>query len=140
LLKAVRYASRDAQLSFYRLRSMQSQIRADKLLAENIRALLCHRGVEAQALAIWCGHRKAWISKVLSGDRGLPVRELNKVADFFGLTVAELFSPGISPLYERRHAERRANDRRSEGDRRGATREDAIHAATRARFSPKRAG
>lgn len=95
------------------------QLRADHLLAENIRTLLARRGVDAGALAVWCGHRPAWISKVLSGERGVQLKDLGKIADFFGLTVAEMFQHGISPLTERRREVRRSQqDRRSGEDRR----------------------
>lgn len=95
------------------------QLRADYLLAENIRTLLTRRAVDAGALAVWCGHRPAWISKVLSGERGVQLKDLGKIADFFGLTVAEMFSHGISPLTERRvEARRSQQDRRSGEDRR----------------------
>jgi hypothetical protein len=100
---------------------MRRELRADHLLVENIRTLLAGRGLDDSALAIWCGHKPAWISKILSLERGMPVRELGKVADFFGLTVMQLFSPGISPLTERRKSERRVlKDRRAVGDRRQA--------------------
>ena len=94
-------------------------LRADILLAENIRTLLNVRGIDAQALAIWCGHKPAWISKILNNERGVQVRELGQIADFFGLTVPQLFEPGISPLTERRHRQRRTGqERRSGEDRR----------------------
>lgn len=97
-------------------------LRANYLLVENIRALLAGRGVDDKALAIWCGHRPAWLSKVLSGERGIKLPDLDKIADFFGLTVAQLFQHGISGLTERRHGERRTvGDRRSGQERRGKT-------------------
>jgi hypothetical protein len=83
---------------------MRRELRADHLLVENIRTLLSVRGIDDSALAVWCGHKPAWISKILSLERGVPVKELGKIADFFGLTVSQLFSPGISPLTERRKA------------------------------------
>lgn len=95
------------------------QLRADALLAENIRTLLNARGIEAQALAMWCGHKAAWISKIVNSDRGVKVKDLGKIADFFGITVAQLFQHGISPLTERRKQERRCeHERRSGRDRR----------------------
>lgn len=106
---------------------MRRDLRADYLLAENIRTLLNVRRIEASALAVWCGHKPAWISKILSGERGMPVKELGRVADFFGLTVCDLFSPGISPLTERRSRQRRqAQDRRTGHERRGSKRQ-SIH-------------
>jgi hypothetical protein len=95
------------------------QFRPEFLLVENIRTLLSARGIEAQALAMWCGHKPSWISKVMKLERGVQVKDLGKIADFFGLTVAQLFQHGISPLTERRKAERRCGqDRRYGKDRR----------------------
>lgn len=95
------------------------QLRAEVLLAENIRALLAARGLDAQALAMWCGHKPSWISKVIAGSRGVQTRDLGKIADFFGLTISQLFQHGISPLTERRRVERRSpHSRRSGEDRR----------------------
>lgn len=96
-------------------------LKANYLLVQNIRSLLAARGEDAKSLAMWAGHRPAWLSKILSGDRGIKLSDLDKIADFFGLTVAQLFQHGISPLTERRKAERRSGkDRRTGTDRRGA--------------------
>jgi hypothetical protein len=113
-------------------------IPADQLLIENLKTLLRERHIDAQDLALWCGHQKAWISKILQGERGFPVHELGRAADFFGLTVSELFSPGISALCERRrHARRTNKDRRITGDRRqqGVPAIERPAAAARARLS-----
>lgn len=114
--------------------------KAPTLLVENIRTLLAVRGIEAKALAIWCGHKEPWLSKILSFDRGVQMDDLDKIADFFGLTVAQLFQPGISPLAERRHRQRRSSDdRRSGTDRRqGGHPDGALHADVQRRFRPKR--
>jgi hypothetical protein len=107
---------------------MRRELRADLLLAENIRTLLAVRGIDAGALATWCGHSPPWISKILSGERGVQVRELGKVADFFGLTVAQLFQHGISPLTERRRGERRSGvERRTGQDRRQSFDGSRVH-------------
>lgn len=111
------------------------QIRADKLLIENIRTLLHHRGIDQQSLARWCGHEPAWINKILKGERGLQMKELGCVADFFGLRADQLLSPGISPLLERRRAQRRsARDRRSGIERRQGRPEGSVHPDVLARF------
>lgn len=81
--------------------------RADYLLAENIRTLIAARRVDAKELARACGHESSWISKILNGDRGMRVQDVGKAASFFGLTASELLSPWISPLTERRQAQRR---------------------------------
>jgi hypothetical protein len=98
---------------------IKRNLRADVMLVHNIRALLDSRGIEDKALAIWCGHRPPWLSKILSGERGIPIKELGKVADFFALTVSDLFQFGISSMTDRRRRERRqAIDRRTGRDRR----------------------
>ncbi len=95
------------------------ELRADILLARNIRSLLDKRNIDDSALAAWCGHRPAWLSKILSGERGMQIKDLGRVADFFGLSVFELFCYGIDPLLERRKGGRRSgNDRRGARDRR----------------------
>jgi transcriptional regulator with XRE-family HTH domain len=97
----------------------QRALRADLLLAKNIKALLAKRNIDQSALAAWCGHSSGWSTKVLSGERGIRIADLNRIADFFGLDVPDLFRPGIIPLTERRRAERRVTtDRRTGADRR----------------------
>jgi hypothetical protein len=80
--------------------------RADVLLVMNIRALLSTRRMDAGALAQWCGHKAPWISKIMSLERGVQVKDLGRIADFFGLDVCDLFQRGITPLTERRRAQR----------------------------------
>jgi len=115
------------------------ELRPDVLLAENIRALLAARGIDAHALATWCGHKPAWISKILAGDRGVPVRELGKIADFFGLTLSQLFQHGISALTERRRGVRRKGvERRTIMDRRQPADYERLHPSVTHRFPPPR--
>jgi hypothetical protein len=118
---------------------MKRELRADLVLAQNIRALLDARHEDDQALATWCGHRGAWLSKALSGERGIRVKDLGKIADFFGLTVSELFQHGISHVTERRRGERRSAIDRRTGEERRQRRAGSLHpdTFTEARF-PKR--
>lgn len=110
--------------------------RAKFLLIENIKALLDARGVDQEALAMWCGHSPPWLSKILSGERGVKIADLDKIADFFGLTVAQLLTHGISALTERRKAERRTTkDRRTGKDRRGHR--AAVHPRMSPHFKPR---
>lgn len=102
--------------------------KANFLLVQNINSLIAARGVNAAAVAAWAGHRPAWLSKILSGDRGIKLSDLDKIADFFGLTVAQLFQHGISPLTERRRGERRTEkDRRSGEERRQSNLDRGVH-------------
>ena len=94
-------------------------IRAVQLLRENIGALLAERRLKQKDLASWCGHSEAWISAFLREEREIPVKELDRIADFFALATYQLFQPGISRSTERRHAQRRVGrDRRVSQDRR----------------------
>lgn len=89
-------------------------MRADRILSENVLALLRARGQNQRDLAQWCGHSETWLSSILRGERNFVVRDYDKIADFFGIAVYQLFQPGISPLTERR----KGRDRRSGRDRR----------------------
>ena len=110
-------------------------LKASRLLVENIRALLTRRNIDDKALAMWCGHKPAWLSKIMGGERGMGLSDMDKVADFFGLTVSQLLQHGISPLTERRRGDSRSgSDRRAE-DRRSNT-EGRLHAETPP-FRPK---
>jgi hypothetical protein len=112
-------------------------IKTELLLAENIRTLLARRGADASSLAAWCGHKPPWISKILRGGRGVQLKDLGRIADFFGLTVAELFHFGIGTLAERRKYQRRSGtERRKRGDRRvpPELRRSQIHPDVQPRF------
>lgn len=91
---------------------------ANRLLKANIDALLRARHQTRHDLAQWCRRSDPWLSKILSDSpteqaRGLPLKYLDRIADFFGIATYQLFQPGISALHERRKAQRRSGkDRR----------------------------
>jgi transcriptional regulator with XRE-family HTH domain len=89
-------------------------IPAQRLLAENITALLIARNQKQKDLAFWCRHSEVWISKFLHGEREVQLKDLDRIADFFGLVTYQLFQPGISAVTERRikSDRRKATDRR----------------------------
>lgn len=92
-------------------------LKAGRLLKLNIETLLKARGQTQHELARYCHRTDAWLSKILSDsngeDREVPLKYLDRIADFFGIATYQLFQPGISPLTERRHADRRiGRDRR----------------------------
>jgi hypothetical protein len=91
------------------------QKRAGHLFKHNVEALLKARGQTKHDLAMWCRRTDAWLSKILGhDDRNLPMKYIDRIADFFGLAPYQLFQPGITPLTERRAK----TDRRSGRDRR----------------------
>ena len=90
-------------------------MKAGYLFKHNIRALLRARGQRKHDLAQWCRRSDAWISKILGdANRNIPLKYLDRIADFFGLEAYQLFLPGLTPIAERRSG----RDRRSGQDRR----------------------
>lgn len=91
------------------------QPRAHLVLKQNIDALLHARGQKRRELAMWCRRTESWLSQIfIDEDRNVPLKYLDRIADFFGLATYQLFQPGISPLTERRTG----RDRRAGTDRR----------------------
>jgi transcriptional regulator with XRE-family HTH domain len=90
-------------------------MRTSLLLRRNLESLLKARGQTQRDLAQWCRRSDAWLSKILddNANRGLPLKYLDRIADFFGIAAYQLFQPGITPLLERRKGDRRGGlDRR----------------------------
>lgn len=82
-------------------------------MRNNVRALLYARKESQADLASWLKHSRSWINKFLNGERQVQLKDLDRIADFFGLATYQLFQPGISPITERRIQERRkGRDRR----------------------------
>lgn len=107
-------------------------MKASYLFKHNVDALLRARGQTRHDLAQWCRRTDAWLSKILGkDDRNLPLKYLDRIADFFGISAFQLFQPGISPLTERRRLERRTGRDRRIGaavrapDARGLAADDA---------------
>ena len=93
-------------------------MQASRLLKANIDGLLRDRHLTRHDLAQYCRKSDAWLSKILSDSptdqrRGLPMKYLDRIADFFGVAAYQLFQPGLGGVGERRKAERRSGrDRR----------------------------
>jgi transcriptional regulator with XRE-family HTH domain len=89
-------------------------MKANLLLKQNIKALLRGRGQTQRDLAQWCRRSETWISHIFTSDtRGVPLKYLDRIADFFGIATYQLLQPGITPLTERRaHTRRTGADRR----------------------------
>jgi transcriptional regulator with XRE-family HTH domain len=90
-------------------------LKAHLLLKSNVDALLHARGQTRKELAVYCRRTESWISQIFTKqERNIPLKYLDRIADFFGIATYQLFQPGITPLTERR----RGADRRSGRDRR----------------------
>lgn len=83
-------------------------MKANALLKRNIDTLLKARGQTRRELAAWVRQsvnlRKVDpLGKIFTEpDREFQAKYLDRIAEFFGLAVYQLFQPGISPLTERR--------------------------------------
>jgi len=91
-----------------------SDLRALYLIRTNISGLLYQRKQSQADLASWLNKDKSWINKFLNGTRQIQLKDLDRIADFFGLATYQLFQPGVVPGSERRHG----RDRRDGHDRR----------------------
>lgn len=112
-------------------------MRANQLLKHNIDTILKIRGLNRKDLAQWCYRTESWISKIYrNANREIPLKYLDRIADFLGVATYQLFQPGISPLTERR----RAINRRTVAERRigHAQRELRTVAATVDATHPRR--
>lgn len=96
------------------LSPMHPHLKASRLLAENVRALLIAQHKNQTELAAWCEHSDPWVSQFLRGDREWQLGDLDRIADFFHIATYQLFQPGISTATERRAGldRRRGKDRR----------------------------
>lgn len=92
----------------------QQHMKARLLMARNIHAILTARHQSQASLALWCRKSPNWINKILAGRRGMHIDDFDRVADFLGIAVYQLFQPGIGHLTERR----KPGDRRTARDRR----------------------
>lgn len=91
------------------------QLSAHELLTHNIDTLLKVRGHTRTDLAKWCGRSRVWLEKALSEpEREIPLKYLDRIADYFGIATHQLLQPGITALTERRtgHQRRSGRDRR----------------------------
>jgi hypothetical protein len=90
-------------------------MKANVLLKQNINTLLTRRNQSRRDLARWCHRTESWLSQIFTKpEREIPLKYLDRMADFFGVAVYQLFQPGISSISERR----KGLDRRSGKDRR----------------------
>lgn len=107
-------------------------MKALPLIKHNIDTLLKARGQTRRDLASWVRQSAnkrlidPWISHIFTNpDAEIQTKYLDRIADFFGIAVYQLFQPGISPLTERR----KGGDRRSGRDRRVSHVTSQLHAA-----------
>lgn len=91
--------------------------KAHHILKKNIDALLRARHLKRKDLALWCRRSEGWLSQIFTDeDRNMPLKYLDRIADFFRLETYQLFQPGLIPETDRRrfgYERRSGNDRRA---------------------------
>ena len=88
-------------------------VKANYILKHNIDTILRARGQQRKDLAQFCHNTESWLSKIFSNEkRGIPLKYLDRIAEFFGIATHELLQPGIDTLTERRKRERRSGQER----------------------------
>jgi transcriptional regulator with XRE-family HTH domain len=93
-----------------------SHLKAHLLLKSNIDALLFARGLNRKDLAAYCRRSESWLSQIFRDpERNMPLKYLDRIADFFGIATYQLFQPGLSSRVGERRSGR---ERRSGMDRR----------------------
>lgn len=110
-------------------------MRADRILAENILGLLRLHSTKQRDLAIWCRHSDVWLTNIIKGNREIQIKDLDRMADFFGLATYQLFQPGVSERTERRAG----IDRRRQKERR-ISHETKLARDLEARLKPTKGG
>ena len=93
---------------------VMSDLHALYIIRTNIGGLLHARKQNQVDLASWLQKDKSWINKFLNGSREIQLKDLDRIADFFGLATYQLFQPGVVAGTERRTG----RERRSGHDRR----------------------
>jgi DNA-binding Xre family transcriptional regulator len=83
--------------------TLTQAVKANYLLKHNIDAMLKARNQHRKELAQWCRRSEAWMSKIFTDpNRGVPLKYLDRISDFFGVATYQLLQPGIGALTERR--------------------------------------
>jgi transcriptional regulator with XRE-family HTH domain len=90
------------------------------LIRQRINHLLYKDGRSQAEFATYLGVSQPAVSMMLSGERGIDLDKLDRMARFFGISVAELFMIDGEKFRERRsgHDRRRTSDRRKRSERR----------------------
>jgi transcriptional regulator with XRE-family HTH domain len=102
-------------------------VNALDLLRRRVGDLLHHSGRTRKDFAIYLGKAPSWATEFFQGRHGVSLKDLDRVARFFGVSVPQLFEIDGYRFRERRLSQRRCGkDRRGAGDRRKPTDSDKV--------------
>lgn len=94
-------------------------VTAEEVLRRRVMALLNHTGRTQKDLAIYLGHSPSWTTEFFQRRHGATLKDLDRMALFFGLAVPQLFELDGYRFRDRRRGQRRCiGERRLGKDRR----------------------
>lgn len=89
------------------------------ILRRRLDVLLQHSGRTRKDFAIYIGKQPSWSTEFFQGRHGMTLKDLDRAARFFGVSVPQLFELDGYRFRDRRRQERRnGQDRRKMPDRR----------------------
>lgn len=97
-----------------------AMISCEEILRRRVQALLHACGKTRKELAHYLGKQPSWATDYFQGRHGVTMRDLDRLALFFGVSVPQLFEIDGVRFRERRRDERRKRwaDRRTGAERR----------------------
>jgi transcriptional regulator with XRE-family HTH domain len=95
-------------------------VSCEEILRRRVQALLFACGKSRKELALYLGKQPSWATDFFHGRHGVTLKDLDRLARFFGVSVPNLFEVDGLRFRERRRQERRQHwqDRRHTDDRR----------------------
>ena len=94
---------------------------SDEILRRRLQSLLDHSGHTRKEMAAYLGKSTSWSTDFFHGRHGVTIKDLDRLARFFGVSVPSLFELDGYRFRDRRRGQRRGAalpDRRSGKERR----------------------
>lgn len=93
-------------------------VTAVEILRRRVAALLQYSGHTKKDLAIYLGKQPSWSTEFFQGRHGVTMKDLDRLARFFGLAVPQLFELDGHRFRDKRRGERRSGRERRRGKER----------------------
>lgn len=93
-------------------------VTASEILRRRVAALLEFSGRTRKDFAIYVGKQPSWATEFFQGHHGATLKDLDRIARFFGVSVPQLFEIDGHRFRERRMAQRRSGQQRRSGSER----------------------
>jgi transcriptional regulator with XRE-family HTH domain len=89
-------------------------VSSEELLRRRVQALLDHSGRTRKDMSVYLGKSQSWATDFFHGRHGVTLKDLDRLARFFGVSVPSLFELDGFRFRDRRRVQRRrcGKDRR----------------------------